>query len=42
MRSVGLESISGPEGKKPLREVKIDPRTRLDAWNMAKSRGRRG
>jgi hypothetical protein len=32
----------GLEGKKTLREVKIAPRTRLDAWHMAKSRGRRG
>jgi hypothetical protein len=32
----------GLEGKKTLREVKIAPRTRLDAWNMAHSGGRRG
>jgi hypothetical protein len=32
----------GLEAKKTLREVRIDPRTRLEAWNMAHSRGRRG
>jgi hypothetical protein len=32
----------GPSGQKTLREVTIDSRTRLDAWHIAKSGGRRG
>jgi hypothetical protein len=31
----------GIEGKKTLREVRIDSQTRLEAWNMANIGGRR-